>query len=264
MAALTTQRSLFSVTFSVWRALFLREALFRVAQDRIAWVWLIVEPISHVALLMWVFTSFRHVVIAGADAGVFAMLSVTGFFFARNVMTRGMDAINQNTTLFTYRQVKPVDTVLVRAVLEGFIQMLVMLVILAGAGLLGFPVVPADPLGAVVALVVLWLLGLGFALIISVAGTLVPEIAHVTRLLINPIYFLSAVMYPSIILPHAMRDVFLLNPLVHAIESLRIAFMPAYQVPQGIDLAYPACFAVVLILLGLALHIRYQYDLIEQ
>ena len=82
--------------------------------------------------------------------------------------------------------------------------------------------------------------------------------------LINPVYFLSAVMYPSVALPYAMREILLLNPMVHAIESLRLAFMPTYQIPQGIDLAYPAGFALLLILLGLALHIRYQYELVEQ
>lgn len=264
MAASTTHRSLFAVTFGVWKALFLREALFRILQYRLAWVWLIVEPIAHVVLIMWVFTSFRRLSIVGADSGVFIMLSVTGFFFARNVMFRCMDAIGQNTTLFTYRQVKPVDTVLVRAVLEAFIQILVMLVIFGGAGLLGFPVIPADPLFALEALVVLWMIGLGLGLAVSVAGTLVPEVAYLVRLITYPVYFLSAVMYPSIVLPHAMREILLLNPLVHAIESLRVAFMPAYQVPPGIDLAYPAGVGLVLILLGLALHVRYQYDLIEQ
>jgi capsular polysaccharide transport system permease protein len=192
------------------------------------------------------------------------MLGVMGFFMSRNVMTRGMDAIVQSESLFTYPQVKPVDTVLVRAVLEGFIETLILLLILAGAGLIGFPVIPADPLSAVQAFAVLWLFGLGLGLTISVAGTLVPEIAHISRLLINPVYFLSAVMYPSVVLPQPMREVLLANPLVHAIESLRLGFMPGYQVPPGIDLGYPAACAMVLIFLGLALHIRYQYVLIEK
>jgi len=264
LAPSTTHRSLFAVTFAVWKALFLREALYRILQDRIAWVWLILEPVSHVVLLMWVFTSFRHITIAGADSGVFVLVGVMGFFITRNVMTRGMDAITQNESLFAYRQVKPVDTVLVRAALEGFVQILVFLLLLVGAGVLGFPVVPADPLAAMQSLTVLWLIGLGLALTFSVVGTLVSEVAHVVRLLINPIYFLSAVMYPSIVLPHAMRDVLLLNPMVHAVESLRLAFMPTYQVVPGIDLAYPAGFALVFVLIGLALHIRYQYALIEK
>ena len=61
-------RSPLAVTFGVWKALFLREAVYRIAQDRIAWLWLILEPVAHVALMMWVFTGFSHMVIAGADA----------------------------------------------------------------------------------------------------------------------------------------------------------------------------------------------------
>jgi len=192
------------------------------------------------------------------------VLGVLGFFLFRNVMTRSMDAIGQNETLFTYRQVKPVDTVLVRAAIEGFTECVIFLCILTGAGMLGFPVYPADPLAAIEALAVLWLMGLGLGLTQSVSGTLVPEIAHVTRMLINPLYFLSAVMYPAVVLPQAMQEVLLLNPLVHAIESLRLAFVPAYQIPQGINLGYPAAAAVVLVFLGLALHARFRFALIER
>lgn len=264
MAAFATPRSVYAVTFSVWKALFLREVLFRMLQDRISWVWLIVEPVSHVALMVWAFTSFRHLTVAGANTALFVVLGVVGFFLARNVLTRGMDAITQSESLFAYRQVKPVDTVLVRAVVEGCIQGLVLLSLLAGLAMLGIDVAPADPLGALGALVILWLMGLGLALTISVGGTVVPEVMHVTRLLINPIYFLSGVMYPSIVLPHAVREILLLNPAVHAIESLRVAFMPTYQVATGINLLYPASFALAFVGLGLALHIRFRFALIEK
>src|SRR5678810_736691 len=118
MAAGRLVRSPFALTVDVWRALFLREALYRISQDRMAWAWLLLEPVAHVALLIWAFTGFRHVVIAGADTAVFVALGVLGFFVPRNILLRSMDAISQNAALYAYRQVKPVDTVLVRAALE--------------------------------------------------------------------------------------------------------------------------------------------------
>lgn len=264
MATYAAPRSLFAVSFSVWKALFLREALYRILQDRVSWLWLIVEPVAHVALLIWLFTTLRQANVAGANTVLFVLVGVVGFFLMRNVMTRGMDAITQSESLFTYRQVKPVDVVLIRAVVEGCVQIVVLLVLIAGVALYGAPVMPEDPLAALAALAALWLMGLGLALNLSVAGTLFPEITHIVRLLVNPFYFLSAVMYPSIVVPYAMREILLLNPVVHALESLRVAFMPLYQVPHGINLLYPAGFALILIALGLALHIRYQFALIEK
>jgi hypothetical protein len=37
--------------------------------------------------------------------------------------------------------------------------------------------------------------------------------------------------------------------------------MPAYRVPPGIDVAYLLQFAVALIFIGLALHVRYEAEL---
>lgn len=252
------------MTFGVWKALFLREAVYRIAQDRIAWLWLVLEPVAHVALMMWVFTGFQRAVIAGADPAVFITLGVLAFFLPRNVMTSAMDAIPRNAMLFSYRQIKPVDTVLVRAALEGFVEIFILLLILTGIGILGYEVVPANPLAAIEALVVLWLFGLGAGLVVSVGGQLIPEIARAVRLLINPLYFLSAIFYPSEVLPHVIRQVVLANPLVHGIESLRAAFMPGYRVPPGLDLGYPLAVAVVLIFLGLALHVRYEAQLVAK
>ncbi len=257
-------RSSFAVTIDVWRALFLREAVFRLWQDRIAWLWLVLESIAHVALMVSVFSRFNHVVIPGADSAIFITLGVLGFFLPRNVFNRAMDAIGQNSALFAYRQVKPVDTVLVRAALEGFIEVVIFLFILVGLGMAGYPAEPADLPAALWALFVLWLLGAGIGLTVSVAGHLVPEITRMVRLLTTPVYFLSAIFYPSAVLPPFVRDVILTNPFVHGIEALRKAFMPTYLTPPGIDLNYPLTIAVVLIFFGLALHMRFRTHMLAK
>jgi capsular polysaccharide transport system permease protein len=264
VAAARSVRSPLALTLDVWKALLLREALYRVSQDRMAWAWLLLEPIAQVALLVWVFTSLNHVVIAGADTAVFVAVGVLGFFVPRNILLRSLDAISQNATLFAYRQVKPVDTVLVRAALEGFLELFIFLVIFAALGLLGHTVVPADPARAIEALAVLWLLGSGLGLAASVAGKMIPEVSRVIRVLINPVYFLSSVFYPTALLPHFAREALLFNPLVHGIEALRAGFAPTYRVPPGIDLGYPLAVALALIFLGLAMHVCFQAELIER
>jgi capsular polysaccharide transport system permease protein len=264
VATARSVRSPLALTLDVWKALFLREALYRITQDRMAWAWLLLEPIAHVALLIWMFTSFRHVVIAGADTALFVTLGVLGFFVPRNILMRSLDAISQNAALFSYRQVKPVDTVLVRAALEGVLEIFIFLAIFAGLALLGHEVMPADPLRVVEALSVLWLFGSGLGLTASAAGKMIPEASRVMRVLINPVYFLSAVFYPLMLLPPVAREALLFNPFVHGLEALRLAFTPTYRVPPGIDLAYPLAAALALIFLGLAMHVRFQAKLIER
>ena len=47
-----TARTPPAVTLAGWKALFLREAVNRLARERGAWFWLLVEPVIHVASLL--------------------------------------------------------------------------------------------------------------------------------------------------------------------------------------------------------------------
>lgn len=264
MAASRALRSPLAVTFGVWRALFLREAASRLARDRLAWLWLLLEPLAHIVLLIWIFAAgFRSRVIAGANVGEFIMLGILGFFLVRNIMNRSIDAVSSSDALYAYRQVQPVDAVIVRVAVEGLLIAVLFLIMLGGAALIGHPIFPADPLGAMEALGALWLTGLGLGLVFSVLSNLVTEVGRMIRLLLTPLYFFSGVMYPSIIVPPTLRDYLLLNPIVHGLESLRVAFMPMYLVPPGIELGYLYEFSLVLIFLGLALHIHFRNVLVD-
>lgn len=264
MAATRAIRPPLLVAFHVWRAIFLREAVSRIARGNTAWIWMLVEPVGHMAIIMYMYSVVRQRIVIGADTAVFVMLGVLAFILQRNMMNRCRNAIVQNRPLFTYRQILPVDVVLVRAAIEGFLQVLVMLLVLIGAGFAGREVVPVHPLSAIMAVSAMLFIGLGLGLIISVLAELAPDIARIMRFVMTPLYFLSAVLYPSMLPPPALRDILLYNPIVHAIESLRVAFMPRYQVPDGISLTYAFACAVPLVFLGLLLHVRYQKALLAE
>jgi capsular polysaccharide transport system permease protein len=257
-------RSPFAVTLGVWKALFLREAVTRLKRNRMSWFGLLVEPVAHIALLMWLFyIGFRQRVIAGGDVQVFIMLGILGFFLPRNMLTLGGMAASKSEALYTFRNVKPIDTVIARIALESLISVVVFLAACVVAYYLGFAIVPADPLAAILALGALWLIGLGLALVFSVAAS-VGDLNAVPRMIVAPLYLFSAIIYPSVAVPPSMRQTLLYNPVLHGIESLRVAFMPGYRVPPGIDLGYLVQVAVVLIFFGLALHVRFEEKLSAQ
>lgn len=257
-------RSPLAITRSVWKALFLRETLVRISRVRWGWLWLVVEPVTHLAILIWLFsTGLRggSKVIAGGELELFIMLGVLGFFMTRNVWNRCADAVDSSDNLFAFRQIKPVDTVLVRGISEGLLNSVLLVVMLGGGAMLGMKVIPNDALLALAALIGLWLFGFGVGLVLSVVATLVPELGRIVRMVQTPLYFFSAVMIPSAALPISIRDVLMFNPILHGLETLRIAFMPTYIVPPGINLFYLYQCAVPLILVGLALHVRYRLRL---
>ena len=244
--------------------MFLREALYRLFHRRAAWLWLLLEPIAHIAFLMFIFTVLGMRVIGGVQAGVWIMVGLLGFFMFKRTMTLAMAGVGMAKPLFAYRQVKPVDAVLVRAATEGLLMLAISVVLLLAASLLGLSVWPDDWLGVLAAFLGLWLLGLGLGLMLSVPRELVHEVGEIVYMAMTPLYLFSGVMFPLATVPQPYRDWLALNPIAHGVEAMRLGFVSHYATFPGLDFIYPYIFALVTILLGLALHHIYQKKLVQQ
>lgn len=253
------------VTVHVWHALFMREALARVTADRIAWFWLMAEPIAHVLLLVWVRTLIGHAgIIPGADFVPWLVVGVTTFILFRNLMNRGMNAISANRALFAYRQVHPADTLFVRSGLEGILSTIVILSLIAVFTLLGQDLMPQRPLHVIGVWMLVWLFGLALGLIASVVVTVLPELQKFISMIMLPLYFLSGVMIPVQYFPSSIRAYLLYNPLLHLIEHIRYGFFEGYRLIDGVNLLYPSWWILGALLLGLLLHVRFKVRLLAQ
>lgn len=257
-------RSSLQITYSVWKALFLREALVRLFSKRAGTVWLLAEPAVHIVVLMIIFSVMRLRHVGGIETAVWIMAGMAGFFMFRRTGMLSMRAIEMNRALFIYRQVTPVDAVLVRGTSEGTIMVMVILVLLGGGALFGLDVAPGDPLLALAQFFVLWVLGMAFGLVTSVITEMIPETGEVIGLIMMPLYFLSGVIFPLNVVPEPYRGWILWNPLVHAIEGVRLGFAPHYRPVDELNLWYPAAVALVLTGLGLALHRRFADKLVAR
>lgn len=264
MTDVYSTRTSATVTLSVWKALFLREAVQRLLSSRAAWVWLLMEPVVHIVFLMFIFTVIRMRAVGGIDTPIWLMVGLLAFFMFKRAVTQGMNAVGANKALLTYRQVKPVDTVLVRAALEGFLMLLIAALLFVGAGLFGLAVIPADPLAVLEAFLGMWLVGLGLGLVTSVASELVPELGKIIGLLMTPLYFLSGVIFPIHVLPPVYRELLMYNPLAHGLEAARLGFAPFYQAVPETSIAYLYGFALTTIFFGLALHVRFAQRLVSK
>lgn len=246
-----------AVAWAGAQALFFREVLSRVTASRGAWLWLLLEPLAHVVFLMTVFGFVFHRTIAGIDGALFVMTGLLGFFLFRNTALRSMAAIQANQALFAYRQIRPIDTVLVRALVELILSLLCSGVLVAGAVLLDYAALPADVLHAGAAWLGLWLLGLGLGLVLSALGALVPEVAKLAGLTMTPLYFVSGVMVPANAIPQPWRDMLLLNPVMQGLESLRAGWFSQFHDANGTSLGYVYAWGLVALLLGMGLHLRF-------
>lgn len=257
-------RSHWEVQKSVISALFLREAITRLSAGRFAWVWILLEPLAHVIFLMTMFGFVFHRIVNGVEGAMFIMTGLLGFVIARNTAIRSAGAVSANAALFAYRQVLPVDTVLVRATLEGFLMLLSALALLAGAILAGFAVAPHDPLTVLAAFAGLWLCALGLGLLLAVAMALLPELGRLIKIAFIPLYFISGVMMPALAIPQPYREWALRNPLMNGLELLRAGFFPQFHAAPQASLSFLYGCAMTLVLFGLALHVRFAERMVAQ
>ena len=248
----------------VWKALFLREALDRIFGARFSWFWLFLEPVTHIAFFAFIYTVIRVRHVGGIETAMWLMIGMTAFFTFRRTAIQGMNAVDNNQSLFYYRQVKPVDAVFMRAGLEAFLMSIILILLVAGSMLFGFKITPENPMMIISAFSSLWLFGLGFGLITSVIKGLVPEFNLVVKFLMRPLYFLSGVIIPIASIQHPYREWLMLNPIVHGVEAARLGFAPYYHSAPEVDLTYLWLSALLAVGFGLLLHRNYAQKIVMQ
>ena len=256
-------RSPWQVTLSVWHALLLREAVARMFGKRAAAAWLLLEPVAGIAFMLLVFTVLRTRYIGGMDTALWLSSGLLAFYLFRRTANQGASAVGANLALYTYRQVKPVDTVLSRCVLEGLLMLLIASLVFVGLALAGVPLQLHDPLLVMVSLTGLWLLGLGWGLAVSVATELVPETGNLLNLLLMPLMLISGAIFPLSAIPYPWREWLMWNPVAHGIEGVRAGISSYYHHVPELSMNYLLGYTLVLVFLGLVLQRRFRSRLVS-
>ena len=259
-----SERSSLQITKHVWKALFLREATVRLFGTRAAWAWLLIEPMAHLAFITFLFAVVRQREIGGIDIIPWLVIGLVGFFTFRRTAVQMSGAIDSNRALFTYRQVVPFDTIIIRGILEGLIMLSTLAIVAVGLSLFGVAVIPDDPLYLILALLGLWLLGVALGILIAVIGELAPEVHRVLGIILLPLYFLSGVIFPLAIVPPQYRSYLMLNPIPHGLESARAAFAEFYFLIPETNLAYLYYWVIGLLMIGLLLYRRHTRKVFAQ
>ncbi len=265
MANGMTHRTPWQVTRAVWHAMFLREALSRTTGDRLAWFWMLAEPIAMVAIMAAIRGySMGGQQLFGADFIPWMVTGMLGFFLFRENMMRAIGAINANKGLFSYRQVIPIDPVLVRCFVEGSLKSFIFLLFVVAGLLLQENMIPDYPLMAIWCWLSLWTLGIGAGLTFSALSALVPEVGRVVQIVSLPLLIISGAIMPVQAIPHELQFYLLLNPILHGVESFRLAYFGSYHSLSGVSLIYLWYWALGLVLIGLTLQIRFKNRLKAQ
>jgi capsular polysaccharide transport system permease protein len=248
------KRSAWEVQRAVLFALVLREMKQRVGGQWIGAVWTLFEPLAHTMFLVTLFGFVRGGGMPGIEYPVFLVIGLIPYFFFQHLTMRLMDGIAANRGVFAYRQVKPIDALLSRAVVEALMNLVVYLLTLGTLAWLGFHVLPALPLALIGVHLLIGYLGLSMGILAAVVSHDRPRVKSLIRVSFMPMYFVTGVIFPIHVVPQEHRDWFLWNPMLHLLELSRHSFMAQYRPIEGVNLLYPLSFTLCVSALGLALY----------
>lgn len=255
------RRTPWEIQKSVILALFIRELRVRFGHYKGGYIWMVLEPLAHVLILSSIITFIRHRVLAGVDIPVFVVTGVVPFLLFKNIAIQVMESAEASKALFTYRQVRPMDVFLGRTILNSVISLGVFAIMLTALAWLGMDVPFADPMMVLIVFALLILLGLGLGMILCVFVYLMPEVKNLMRLMFMPLYLISGIIYPITSINPTLLEYVMWNPVLHAVETLRVSFFVSYHSVTGISLTYVSVIALVLMLLGMAMYSKKRFEL---
>jgi capsular polysaccharide transport system permease protein len=240
----------FRVQLRVIHALLLRELTTRFGRGHLGFLWLFIEPLmlaSAIGGLHWFLERGRT---GAAPIFLFYVVGYAPYFAFRSIVNRAPTAFHANMTLMYHRQVRLLDVVLARNLLEAS-AVLCVLVLVIGSSAWLIDMTPHSVPTMVFALLLMFGLANGLSLLVA-AGAARWE---VVERLVHPLTYLSLPFSGAFFalhdLPPRLRDALLWNPQPNIHEMLRDGMFGAFMVTHY-DLLYVIGWVAMTNLLGLA------------
>lgn len=237
----------------VVEALVLRETRTRFGANQLGYLWAVIEP------ALWIATFYALYAIAGrhAPAGMdivsFLLTGLLPFSLFNSIVTQVSQSINGNKALLFYPQVRTLDIVMARTVLETITCSSVLAIFVVGQAMFvqQWPAID-EALKVVFGFALAAGLGLSLGLVFCSLGVFTKLADRVRGPLLRPLFWCSGMFYTANGLPTDVREIMLYNPLFHAIEIIRDGWFLTYHARHA-DVGYVLTWLICLLVLGLLL-----------
>lgn len=237
----------FSITF----ALIVREMTTRYGNKFGGYMWAILDPVLFVTILTIIFSAVAHMPPLGRSFPLFFATGYATFYIYRSLMEQIGLSVRVNLPLLSYPVVRPIDTIVARAVLQVITLFLVNLILFGGLFLITdidrvnwWPIM----LGSIIAAG----LGIGVGTANVVWFNLSSTYEQVWMIVNRPAFIVSGVFFLPESIPMPFREILLWNPLVHIIGLVRTGFYPTYRATY-INMPYIVGLAIFSLVFGLIL-----------
>jgi capsular polysaccharide transport system permease protein len=233
-------------------ALMLRDIRTRFFGHGLGYLIMIAWPLSHIAILLSIFSLTQRTTPYGDNMVVFFATGVVPFIIFSYMSRFIMYSLVLNAPLLAFPAVKVLDILLARALLELLASALMTAIFIAILWLCNIDFWPRDPLEALYALGACALLGFGFGIINGVIAMAMRGWMMAYGLAIIVFYITSGILFVPDRLPTVAAELLAYNPVLQCIEWLRSAYYDDYG-SFLMDKSYAIGCAVVATFSGLLL-----------
>jgi len=247
----------------VIQALMLRELVTRFGRENIGFLWIMVEPLLFASLVGLVWRFMHGPEVHGISVVAFVATGYIPITLFRHVLGRSIRVFSVNGSLLYHRQIKILDLLLVRFVIEFIGSMMAYLFIGIVLIIFGEFPIPADFSKVFLGWVLYSWFTLSIVLVLaplSERSEVLEKLVPVTVYVMIPVSGTFSMV--SWLTPDAQQAV-LYSPFVHAMELMREeVFGPIIHAQY--DISVPIGWSLVLTLLGLSLCRRVRRDLVVE
>ena len=254
----------FACQRSVILALIFKEFKIRLGDSRLGLLWVLLEPIVSMIMIsaIWLYIGREKI------DGVHTMLFIGSGFVVFIIIQRGYSliakAIVSNPSLLNYPQVKPIDTVLARFILEMSLHSIAALLLFFTLWwFLDISPTFANPLMMIGAIAIAMMISLGLGLSLAIYGTFYPGLMKSVELVTRPLMLLSAILYSMRDIPPVAREVLAWNPIIHIIEYFRAGAF-GVKLFAGHNVMYPLMLGIILLGFSFVAYYANRYKLIQK
>jgi capsular polysaccharide transport system permease protein len=232
-------------------AVLLRETKTRFGDNQLGYLWAFISQGLMVGMFIAFYTVFGRIAPPGLSLVAYLTTGIVPYSLFRDTAQRCMSAVDSNKGLLFYPQVRPLDLVIARALLEAVTYLGVMALFLGGLALYEGPPRIDSLLRALTGFALASAFGATLGLLCCGLGIFSPTVERLFPSVLRVIFWFSGVFHPVETLPKTMRTIILLNPLAHALELIRDGWFPGYDA-RSADPAYALMWILVLAFLGLS------------
>lgn len=246
----TSLRQSFIIQGRVIGALLMREVITRYGRNNLGFLWLFIEPLlmTLMIVLLWNFMRAESF----STLNIIAFI-ITGYPLAmmwRNVSHRAIDAIAANHNLLYHRNVRVLDTIISRMLLEIAGATVAQIIIMGVFTLLGWIELPEDLLYMVIAWFLMVFFAIGLGLIICSIAQKSEVFGKLWRTLTFIMLPLSGVFFFVYTLPPQIQTYAKWIPMINGTEMFRHGYF-GEAIPTYENIQFLIISDLAMILIGL-------------